>query len=471
MRHFMTCVAVRAALLWGLGALGPLSTLANAALDDVTASKVDDLVRSELQRTGVASTSIALVVDGRMAYAKAFGLARLEPVLAADPKQRYRIGSITKQFVAAAMVRLQTQGFLNLDDPLARYLPDAGTAGKASLRQLLSHTAGVREYLPQDYVFAELLLPTTVLERVEQIAKQPLDFVPGQSWRYSNSGYVLAGAVVEKVTGKSLFHYLREQFFDPLAMVSVVDADDRGLAVHDPIGYSVTGLGRPKPTQNMAAGWLCAAGGLGMSAEDLAKWDVALMGGRLLSPQEHKTLGTEMLLNNGVGSRYALGLNVRMFGGRRMWMHNGGVPGFLANNIVFPDDGLAIVVLTNGDFMDAAGAIAGRLQRMLLTRLQPQDNSRTPKDEHILQDLQHGSLDRSQLTAHASAYFEEPVLRETSHVLTKAGAVKSFELKSQATLGGMQERHYVAVLEHQRYSIVVRIDANGLVEQYTLSPE
>jgi D-alanyl-D-alanine carboxypeptidase len=241
--------------------------------------------------------------------------------------------------------------------------------------------------------------------------------------------------------------------------------------MHDPIGYSVSGLGQPKPSQNMAAGWLSAAGGLGMSAEDLAKWDFALMEGRLLSPEEHKALGTEMLLNNGVGSRYALGLNVRMIGGRRMWMHDGGVPGFIANNIVLPDDGLAIVVFTNGDFMDVAGAIAGWLQRMLLATLQSPDNSRTPRGEHILKALQQGRLDRCQLTAHANAYFEEPVLGETSIVLRKAGAVKSFELISQTTLGGMQERHYSAVLEHQRYAITVRIDANGLVEQYTLSPE
>ena len=364
MRHFFKYVAVRVTLLWGLGALGPFAATANATLDDVTVSKVDALVLSELQRTGVESASIALVVDGRLAYAKAFGLARLEPVLAADPKQRYRIGSITKQFVAAAMVRLQTQGLLNLDDPLERHLPEAGAAGRASLRQLLSHTAGVREYFPQDYVFAELLVPTTVHQLVEHIASHPLDFSPGQRWKYSNSGYVLAGAVVEKVTGKSLFQFLREQFFEPMSMTSAVDADGVGLTTQDPIGYSVTGLGLPKPTQNMAAGWLSAAGGLGMSAEDLAKWDMALMGGKLLSTQEHKILGTEMLLNNGVGSRYALGLNVRMVGGRRMWMHDGGVPGFIANNIVFPDDGLAIVVLTNGDFMDVAGSIAGRLHRI-----------------------------------------------------------------------------------------------------------
>jgi hypothetical protein len=154
-----------------------------------------------------------------------------------------------------------------------------------------------------------------------------------------------------------------------------------------------------------------------------------------------------------------------------MLAHDGGVPGFSAANIVFPDDGLAIVVLTNGDYGEAAPAIAGRLQRLLLPAMHPPDPARTLQDERILKGLQRGRLERERLTAHANAYFSEPVLQETAQVLQRAGAVKSFELRSQSSLGGLDERVYRATLERQRYTVVTRASADGRLEQYTLTPD
>lgn len=452
-----------ALLTWGCGCA--------AALDERMVGQVDALVRSELQRTGVPSASIALVQSGQVVHLRAYGLAQVQPARPATPAMRYRIGSISKQFVAAAVLRLQEQGRLSLDDTLGSRLPQAGTAGRATLRQLLGHTAGVREYLPQDYVFAQLQQPVSAAQLLEQVASQPLDFAPGERWRYSNGGYVLAAAVVEKLSGQSLFDFMQAQIFEPLKMASVVDADHQGLGAEDPEGYSVTGLGAPRPAPRMASGWLAAAGGLAMTAEDLARWDIALMQRSLLGAAAHRALATEVLLNNGIGSRYALGLNVRMVGDRRMLAHDGGVPGFMAANIVFPDEGLAIVVLTNGDFADAAPALAGRLQRLLLSALQPVDAARTLQDEQILRGLQRGELDRARLSAHANAYFSEAVVIETAQVLQRAGALKAFELRSQGELGGLDVRSYRATLERQRYTVLSRAGPDGVIEQYTLTPD
>lgn len=471
MRRSDISLFARLALLFVLVGACDCGHTAEAGLDEPTAGQVDALVRRELQRTGIPGASIALVQAGRVVYVKAYGLAQLHPVRMATPAQRYRIGSITKQFVAAAVLRLQSQGRLHLDDPLSRHLPQSGTAGRATLRQLLTHTAGIREYLPQDYVFEELLTATTAQQLVERIGREPLDFAPGERWRYSNSGYVLAGAVVEGLAGRALFDFMREQIFEPLKMTSVVDADRHGLGADDPEGYSVTGLGVPRPTQAMAPGWLMSAGGLAMTAEDLARWDISLMERSLLTANEYQALGTEMLLNNGIGTRYALGLGVRLSSDRRMLVHDGGVPGFMAVNSVFPDDGLAIVVLTNGDFADLAPAIAGQLQRLLLAAMQPDDRARTLQDEQILRGLQRGQLARERLTAHANAYFSEPVLRETAQVLQRAGAVKAFELRSQSTLGGLDVRVYRATLEGQHYTVVTRAGSDGRIEQYTLTPD
>jgi hypothetical protein len=185
----------------------------------------------------------------------------------------------------------------------------------------------------------------------------------------------------------------------------------------------------------------------------------------------YQALGTEKLLNNGVGTRYALGLNVRMVGDRRMLAHDGGVPGFMADNVVFPDDGLAIVVLTNGDFADAAPAIGAKLRRLVLAKMEPVDAARTLKDEQILKDIQRGQLTRARFSAHANAYFSEPVLQETAQVLQRAGALKSFEFRSQSSLGGLDMRTYRATLDKQRYTVVTRAFADGTIEQYTLTPD
>lgn len=442
-----------------------------AELGDPSPAQVDALVLGELQRTGVAGASIAIVQGGQVVHVKAYGLARLDPPRPAAPAQRWPIGSVSKQFVAATLLLLQQQGRLRLDDPVGRHLPDSGTAARVTLRQLLSHTGGVREYLPQDYVFAELLTPTTTRRIVEHIARQPLDFEPGERWRYSNSGYVLAAAVVERLTERPLFDVMREQIFVPLKLASVLDVSREGLGADDPLGYSVTGLGAPRPSTTMAPGWLAAAGGLAMTAEDLATWNLSLMQRRLLAASSHQAMGTEQLLNNGVGSRYALGLSVRMVGERRMLAHDGGVPGFMATNIVFPDHGLAIVVLTNGDFDDAASAIAGRLQRLLLAAAQPEDKARTRQDEQILQSLQRGELDRERFSAHANAYFSDAVLKETAQVLQRAGVLKSFDLRSQSMLGGLDVRTYRATLANQRYTVVTRAWPDGRLEQYTLAPD
>jgi D-alanyl-D-alanine carboxypeptidase len=180
--------------------------------------KLDEKISSSLKKAGAASVSVAVVQDGKLIYAKAFGFADLAVKRPADVNTRYAVGSISKQFTVVALLLLQEQGKLSLDDAVARFFPNLTRANEVSIRQLLSHTSGYEDYAPQDYIIPEWTQPTTPQAIVDHWAKKPLDFDPGTKWQYSNTNYVLAGEIFEKVSGQPLVAFLREKIFLPLGM-------------------------------------------------------------------------------------------------------------------------------------------------------------------------------------------------------------------------------------------------------------
>lgn len=190
------------------------STALSAA--PVDEPRVARIVQAELEKQGVPSASVAIVLNDRIAYAQAFGKARLTPERAATSADRYQIGSISKEFLAASMLMLQQDGKLTLEDKVGQYLPGLESAANVTLRQLLSHTAGVRDFWPQDYVFTRMRSPISHGEILELWARQPLDFPPGERWQYSNTGYTLAGVIFEKAANEPLFAFLQRHVFNPL---------------------------------------------------------------------------------------------------------------------------------------------------------------------------------------------------------------------------------------------------------------
>jgi CubicO group peptidase (beta-lactamase class C family) len=174
-------------------------------------AKIDDLARSVLAQTGVPSASIAIVKDGHIAYTNAYGMARLQPPTRATPEMRYSIGSVSKQFTAAAILLLQQEGKLKLDDPVGKYLPNLTRASEVTIRMLLSHSSGYQDFWPEDYVMPPMMQPATPQYIMDTWAKKPLDFDPGTKWQYSNTNYVIAGRIVEQVSGQPLFRFLQQR--------------------------------------------------------------------------------------------------------------------------------------------------------------------------------------------------------------------------------------------------------------------
>lgn len=447
------------------------SANAQAQLSADLTEKIDKVANDTLARTGVPSASVAIVKDGQVVYVKAYGDARLDPKTPATPQMRYSIGSISKQFTAAAILLLQEQGKLSLDDKVAKFIPDLTRANEVTIRQLLSHTSGYQDYWPQDYVMPPMMLPTTAQKILDMWARKPLDFAPGTKWQYSNTNYVIAGVIIEKVARMPLLQFLQEKVFAPLGMKSVSDTDQAKLGDTDPTGYLRYALGPLRPAPKEGKGWMFAAGELAMPAAELAKWDISIIDQKLMKPASYREFATDTLLKNGLSTHYGLGVDVNTQAGHRALSHGGEVSGFTAQNVVFPDDRAAVVVLTNQDAASASGAIAGGIAPLLFATTDPATPAKLEQAKKIFEGLQHGTVDRSLFTDNANSYFSEAALKDFAAGLAPLGAPQSFVQASQGLRGGMTLRVYIIRFPQKTVRAWTYEMPDGKLEQYQIAAQ
>jgi CubicO group peptidase (beta-lactamase class C family) len=452
-------------------ALATLSTPAQTQLSAELIEKIDKVATDVLARTGVPSASIAIVKDGQVVYVKAYGDARLDPKTPATPQMRYSIGSISKQFTAAAILLLQEQGKLSLDDKVAKFIPDLTRANEVTIRQLLSHTSGYQDYWPQDYVMPPMMQPTTAQKILDGWARKPLDFDPGTKWQYSNTNFVIAGVIIEKVARMPLLQFLQEKVFTPLGMKSVSDTDQAKLGDTDPTGYLRYALGPLRPAPKEGKGWMFAAGELAMPAAELAKWDLSIIDQKLLKPASYREFARDTLLKNGLSTHYGLGVDVSSQAGHRALSHGGEVSGFTAQNTVFPDDHAAVVVLTNQDAVSASSAIAGGIAPLLFATTDPATPAKLEQAKKIFDGLQHGTVDRSLFTDNANSYFSEPALKDFASGLGPLGTPQSFIQSSQGLRGGMTLRVYIIRFPQKTLRAWTYEMPDGKLEQYQIAAQ
>ena len=455
----------------GAGAGAGLEAQTVPVADSTLAARVDSVARQVLKSTGVPSASVAVVRGGKLVYAQAYGDAQLDPPAPALPTMRYNIGSISKQFAASCILLLQQEGKLSLDDPVSRWLPRLTRAGRVTIRELLSHTSGYQDFWPQDYVPELMQRPTTPEAILDRWAKKPLDFDPGTRWQYSNTNYVIAGLIVQKASGMPFFTFLRRHILEPLHLASAVNSDVTPLGPSDPTGYMRYALGPLRPSPAEGSGWMYAAGELAMTASDLAAWDISLMDRTLLTPASYRELETEVRLKNGVGTGYGLGVDVGMSGGHRVLAHSGEVSGFTAQNLVYPDDHAAVVVLTNQDAATAAGAIAGGVSQILFATQDAGTHAKEVEARGIFESLQHGTIDRSLFTADANAYFDTRALADFASSLGPLGPPRTFTQTVRADRGGMVERVYRVLAGDRALRVWTYEMPDGKLEQYLVAAQ
>jgi len=449
------------AALYSLIAL-TVATPALAAPLDTAA--IDRAAAEILKTTQVPSASIAVVQGGRIVYSRAYG--QQAPGKAAVAQARYPIASISKQITATAILMLVDEGKLSLDDKVSKFLPELTDAGKITVAQVLNHTSGYRDYWPQDYSFADMARPVTPQEILDRWAKAPLDFAPGSQWQYSNTGYVIAGQIVEKVSGEPLMAFLTKRVFQPLGMTTAVDADT-GMTAADAVPHMRYALGPVRVERPAAPGWLFAAGELAMTADDLARWDIGMIDAKLLTPASYKAQQTAAVLTSGKSTGYGLGIEVGDVDGHRRFEHGGEAVGFLSENRVYPDDRAAIVVAVNGDFGDAQDAIADRIEAQLF----PQAN-KTARARAVFDMLRAGKIDRSQFTTNGNFYFTPTAIADYQASLAPLGQPTGFRQRGASLRGGFTSEVYTVTYPGRTLTIVLRAEpgASGKIEQFTVYP-
>jgi len=297
---------------------------------------------------GVPAVQIAVSDGGQIIYSEAFGMTDKASATAATPRSVLQIGSVTKQFTAAAILRLAERGALTLDDPIEKFVPEFDPRGATvTLRQLLSHTSGLpRDWFPPTAA-VNLTAPVTREQTIKALNGQPFDFQPGKKWSYSNAGYMLLGYAIESITGRSYADFVHDEFALPLGLIDTGVC--RTFTLPLPEGYGMIGttwlrMAALHPSAVWSSGSFCS------TASDLARWSHFLATGYAMLPDSYATMTTPVRHNG-----YALGVAVQKTLGHPTVSHGGAINGFQSFLLYFSDQDVAIAVVTNGFPAPVAG--------------------------------------------------------------------------------------------------------------------
>ena len=279
---------------------------------------------------------------------KGYGLADVELAVPIRPEMVFRVGSVTKQFTAACILRLAEEGRISLSDDLTRYLPDFPTGGRrVTIEQLLTHTSGIHNYteIPARYP-KRLREDWTLPELIGFFRNEPFDFEPGTRWHYDNSGYILLGAILEKVTGRSYADVVADWIFTPLGMKDTRYGSEAPIIPGRAAGYQ-KGAGGIVNAYYVSMTQAFSAGGIVSTVDDLAMWQAALDAGRILTPESRRRMWSPVTLPDGTKTHYGFGWGIWNWKGHPVVEHGGRINGFASANMRLPDDRIYVAVLSN----------------------------------------------------------------------------------------------------------------------------
>ena len=317
--------------------------------DKAAIAALDNTIENYLDENTIAGALVAVARDGQLVYVKAHGLANVELSVPVTPESVFEIGSISKQFVAAAAMLLVEEGRLDLDKSIHGHLPELpGEWLGVTMRQLLTHTSGIPDYeeIESYEVYRDRLTPNDIIRSAHS---RPMDFTPGTGWYYSNTGYFLASMVLERIEGKPIGEVLRTRIFGPLEMDETRFTDPEAIIPKRVSGYWSNKNGElinRRPTETSST---LGAGGLLTSAGDLALWDRALNDDSLLSESSRSEMwaAVEADIPWSDLDGYGFGWELGEYLGLNVQQHYGQVAGFNAQFMRVPELGFSIIVLTN----------------------------------------------------------------------------------------------------------------------------
>ena len=410
------------------------------ALESAEPRAIDEFVGKQFAASGLVGLSLAVAKDGQIVLAKGYGVRSVKTGAPVDPDTLFAIGSITKQFTAACIFLLAEEGKLSVDDPVGKYFPDLTRASDITLLDLMNHVSGYPDYYPLDFVDRRTARPIAVDDLIRQYATGPLDFEPGSRFSYSNTGFVILGRVVEKVSGESFGAFLERRILKPLGLGHTrydPDAADDAMAQ----GHTRFALGPWKADALEAKGWLSGAGAMWSTASDLARWDLALGSGQVLKPESYRRMTAPRRLASGAYSNYGCGVSVQSKVDQVALAHDGEVNGFIAVNAAVPSARAAVVVLTNTEEVTQAKRIWSTVLNAVMPK-PPIPKVAGPGAVEVAREIfksyQAGAVDRARLGEEFSFWLTEERVKEAAAQLAPWGVPLEAKLVRNWERGGME---------------------------------
>lgn len=307
-----------------------------------------DSIMSANYKLDEPGAAILLAIDGKPVFRKAYGLASVELNVPNKPEYLFSIGSMTKQFTAVCILQLAQDGKLVLKDDIKKYLPEYDTHGKIiTLENLLSHTSGITSYTEKEDFDKKITIDHSKNEIMKYFMEDSLIFDPGTDWSYSNSGYVVLGLIVEKVSGVPLSEYMQKHLFEPAGMTNTVIGSYDHVTPNAVTGYESAGDKRYKVASYLSWTWPYAAGDIVSCVDDMQKWDEALYTDKLLKKEWREKAWKSFVLASGQETNYGFGWGLGKYNGMNVVSHGGAINGFLSDGIRIPSKHLYLVVLSN----------------------------------------------------------------------------------------------------------------------------
>ena len=417
--------------------------------------------------------SVAILRNGELALAKGYGRRSLEESEPVTVDTQFAIGSVSKQFACACILLLAEAGKLSPRDKVAKYYPNLTRANDITLLDLMNHVSGYPDYYPLDFVDRRMQREIALDELLHQYAGGKLDFEPGSRYSYSNTGYVLLGRVVEKVSGEPFGEFLSQHILKPLGLNHTLhepEVTGRQFAR----GYTTFALSAPESAEPEAKGWIGAAGAMYSTPSDLAKWCLALMTGKVLKPESYALMTQPRQLNDGRISEYGCGLGVKLQSNRRVLSHSGAVSGFAAYVLMIPSTKSAVILACNQD--GGLNGLPGQLAALLLKEPgpnAPRSNGPAAADaaKRVFLSLQKGRVNRKELSEEFNHYLTDAKIAGAARRLKSYGAVKQVELLTSSERGGMEVTTAKLTLRQGTLKTLMYRMPDGKIEQFFVYPE
>jgi D-alanyl-D-alanine carboxypeptidase len=441
-------------------------------LASLSPADLDAFISTTVAAQRAIGVTVGVMHNGAVIFTKGYGLANTATKAAVTPETLFAIGSVTKQFTCAVALQLEQEGKLSFDDRVARYDASLTRARDITLADLGGMQSGYRDYYPLDFVDRPMAKPRPSSDIVRDFASRPLDFEPRARYSYSNTGYLLLGEIAALAGREPFAEALQRRLLTPLGLAHTRYEPARGgpgMAE----GYTPLGLGEAEPAIPEGDGWIGAAGGLWSTPSDLLTWDLALMDGKVLSPQGWATMTTPRPLTDGRTSGYGCGQSIRDRGAVLVLQHGGAVSGFGARNAFIPSSRSAVAVMANADW---AGGVLDAIESAVLAKLMPAADAPTvtgpPAREvalTLLSQIRAGDVDRALLGDEYNAFLTPARLAIMARSLVDAGEVSDVQPGPIRERGGMEVSTLTLKVGSTAASTLMYRTPDGKVQEFLFS--